>query len=217
MTTIGSEISKLRSKLSSLGFDDDNIMSSDELLYQLLNDAGAIIYKRISDKFIKIPDFMYSTFGVKLQEVDEDVYSCENIPDRCRVMESNFILPLALYSRNNTSLKVIVSKKELNEYHYTNYLNEYLADKYSYSIQNGKLRIYGTRALKAVTVKAVWHDIIQWEDHKYCPDTNTVECWDLNTLPFPLYSNPEYASMAHSIIIESLNIPLQEGEKNPSH
>ena len=217
MTTIGSEISKLRIKLSSLGFDDDSVLSSDEALYQLLNDAGAIIYKRLNDKFIKIPDFMYSTFGVKLQEANEDVYSCEDIPERCKILESDFILPLALYTRNNTSLKVIHNKKELPEYNYANHLDEYLASQYSYSIQNGKLRIYGTKVLNAVTVKAVWHDIMQWEDYKYCPDTNTVECWDLNTLPFPLYSNPEYTSMAHSIIIESLNIPIQEGEKNPSH
>jgi len=217
MTTVGSEISKLRIKLSSLGYDDDNILSSDQALYALLNDAGATIYKRVTDRFKKIPDWMYSSFAVKVSEVNEDLYSCEDLPERCKVLESSFVLPLPLFTRNSTSLKVYSGKKEMAEYHPSNQYDDYLSKKYSYAIQNGKLRIYGNRALKAVTVKAVWHDIIQWEDHKYCADTDTVECWDLNEIPYPLYSNADYASMAHSLILNDLRLPISEGEKNPTH
>jgi hypothetical protein len=217
MATIGSEIAKLKLKLASLGYDDDNVLASDEALYNLLNDAGAIIYKRIRDKFNKIPDYMYSTFGVKLTEVNEDVYACEDIPDRCKILESEFELPLVLYGRNTTSLKVYAGKQELSQYSVANQYDDYLSTRPSYAIQNRRLRIYNDKVLKAVTVKAVWADILDWADKQYC-DGVEVECLDLLDLPFPLYSNPEYTSMAHDVIIQSLNLTIQNSnDQNPQH
>lgn len=218
MTTIGSEISKLRNKLANTpGFDDDSLLASDELLYQLLNDAGAIIYKRIRNSWNKVPDFMVSRYPVGLEEQNEDLFSCEDIPERCKILQSVFTLPLALYGRNRTSLRVYSGKIELPEYHHSNQYDPILSTLPSYKITNDYLRIYNKKILKAVEVEAVWHDNLDWETRKYCPDTATVECYSLDEIPFPLYSNPEYANMAHQIIIQDLGLTIQEGEQNPTH
>jgi len=214
MTTIGEQISKLKTKLMSLGYDDDSVLSSDELLYSMLNDAGSTIYKRIKDRFFKVPATMATRYAVKLGEVNEDMYSCEDIPDRCTVLESGFELPIPLYGRNKTSMKVYSGHKELPEYNPSNQYDPILSSVPGYKIQNGKLRIYDTKKLKAVEVEAVWHDPIQWMDHKYCEDTNTVDCYDLNEISYPLYSNPEYVSMAHDVIINSLKLTIQDPEQN---
>lgn len=215
MTTIGSEISKIRGKLGSLGFDDDG--KSDHYYYGLLNDAGAIIYRRIKNNWNKIPDEMYSRYPVGLAEANEDIYACEDIPERCKILESVFTLPLTLYGRNKSSIKVFSGKTELPPYHSSNKYDDILSDLPSYKIVNNKLRIYNKNILKAVEVEAVWADVMDWHTRKYCPDTNTVECFDLNELYYPLYSNPEYASMAHDIIINSLKLPISEDNQNQAH
>lgn len=219
MTTIGEQISKLKVKLISMGYEDDHVLSSDELLYGLLNDAGAIVYKRVKDKFMKVPDFMFTRYGVRLTEANEDVYSCEDIPDRCKILESDFELPLSLYGRNKNSLKVYSGHQELPLYNPSNQYDPYLSSLPSYKIQNGKLRVYNNKILKAVDVEAVWHDPIKWLPYKYCQDTDTVECYDLNEIAYPLYSNPEYVSMAHDIILQSLQLTIQNtlSNQNDAH
>jgi len=218
MTTIGSEISKLRNKLSNtVGFDDDNLLASEELLYALLNDAGAIIYKRIKNSWNKIPDFMFSKYPVGLEEANEDVYACEDIPERCKILESVFTIPLPLYGRNKSSMRVYSNHVELPPYSTSNKYDSILSNMASYKIVNDKLRIYNNKVLKAVEVEGVWSDIMDWQTKKYCPSTDTTECYNLNELAYPLYSNPEYSSMAHEIIIKSLGITLNEGNQNQSH
>ena len=218
MTTIGEQISKLKSKLISLGYDDDHVLSSDELLYGLLNDAGAIIHKRIKDKYYKIPATMVTRYGVRLVEANEDIYICEDIEGRCKILESEFELPLPLYGRTKTSMKVFSGQKELPLYNSAQQFDPLLSSTAGYKIQNGKLRIYNNKILKAVDVEAVWHDPIKWLPFKYCQDTDTIECYDLNEIFYPLYSNPEYTSMAHDIIAESLKLTIQNlPNQNQAH
>lgn len=220
MTTINQVISELRLQLGQWGYDDDNLLQSEEALYNLLNKAGATIYKRISGKFNKIPDWMFTTYPIPLEEVNEDVFPCEEIPDRCVILESTFTIPLALTSRNRSTLRVMWGNKELPQYNRTNQYDPILKSMPSYKIQNSKLRIYRPEnfdAVKGVYVSAIWADVMEWQDKKYCPDTEETICHDLDELEYPLYSNPDYALMAYQLIAQQLGIVLQQENQNKPH
>lgn len=217
MITINEVISKLRGQLAQAGYEDDSILN-DQYLYSLLKDAGSTIFRRIKDKWYKIPDWMYTTYPVPLEEVNEDVFPCEDIPDRCTVLESTFTIPLALTGRNKTTLRVFHGNKELPEYSRHNQHDPILSTVPSYKIQNSKLRIYTeNNDLKGVTVSAVWNDNMEWLDKKYCTDSDTVECYNLDEIEFPLYSNPDYALMAHQLILQQLQLTLQQPNQNLPH
>ena len=97
--TIKEAIGILRGKLGEkLGADDDSILS-DEYLYQQLINAAAIVFSRYKEKYYKVSDFMFDTYGVKLQMVNEDMFPCEDI-EHCVLLESVTQIPDPLVSRN---------------------------------------------------------------------------------------------------------------------
>lgn len=208
---ISEAISKLRQKLGQHGYDDDSIFT-DEYLYQLLNDAGAIIVSRITKKFNKLPNWLFTRFPVPLTLVNADLFECEEF-DRCKVLESTFVIPETISGRNRILFKVYSNNTELSEYTAGSEYNEILSQTPSWKLVNGKLRIYGNKDLVGVEVEGVWADIIDWQDKKYCGNTE-IECYDLDELDYPLYSNREYTLMAHELIFKELQIPLKEPLEN---
>lgn len=223
MASINEVISTLRFQLSQIGYDDDSILHSDQALYTLLKDAGAIIHKRISDKFNKIPEWMYTSYPVPLTEVNEDMFPCEIIPDRCLVLESVFDIPSALTTRNRSTLRVFFGNKEMVQYNSGLKYDPILKDWPSYKIHNGKLRIYKPYhigKIKGVTVSAIWYDNMDWFDKKYCEDNSeqpVIQCYNLDEMEMPLFSNFEYASMAYDLVKQQLNFTIQQENQNKPH
>lgn len=209
--TIAEAISKLRTSL--LIYDDDAVSYSDEYLYSLLIDAGSIVVSRISKKFNKLPDWLWSTFPVKLEKVDSDFFPCEDI-QHCKVLQSTFTIPTTLTGRNRTLLKVYNGNVELDPYEPSNEFDPILSNKPSYEIVNNYLRIHNNKKLKGVVVKGIFSDIMEWQNKKYCEDTDTVKCYNLEEIDFPLYGNPEYTMMAFDLIYKRLNIQLPENIEN---
>lgn len=215
--TVKEAIGILKSKLAEAkGFDDDSILSSEEYLYQQLINAAAVVFSRYKEKYFKVSDFSFSTFGVKLQMVGEDMFTCVTDIEHCTVLESVTEIPESLVSRNRLMLQVFNGKRELPQYHPSNQYDEYLKEKPSWEIVNRKIRIHGTKLLSAVTVRTIPVDPVAWLDKQYCSN-GLPECYDLNTIPFNLLADRKFASMTFDLALQSLGAALNEGEQNPQH
>lgn len=214
--TIGEAISVIRMRLGNIvGYDPDNVLP-DEALFKLISDAGAIVFSRYREKYFAISPWMYSTFGIKMQMVNSDMFPCEDI-EHCALLESEHTIPEAIMSRNRPVIKVKVGDKEIEPWHQANYLDEYLKDQPSWEIVNSKLRIHNNTTLKGITIKTIPANITEWYDKKYCPDTETVECFNLDELEFPLMSDPKFSGMVYDMVINWIIFPNQEGNQNPAH
>jgi len=214
MATIGEHISNIRVRLGNAGFDDDGL--SDQFLYSQLNLASAIIVSRVTNSHKKLSDWCWTTYPVPLVEVNKDLYSCETIPERCRVLESTFEIPKALTARNKMLFKVYTNSEMLSEGNPSILqFDPIKAGKASWEIFNGKLRIYNNRVLRAIEVKGVWADPIAWKTKNYC-GTELDECLDFNSEYYPL-TVEEYQQMAYDIVLQGLGIPLQQETKNNPH
>lgn len=212
---IDEAIGMLRIRLGNAGFDDDGSIS-DQAAFKLISDACAIVFSRYREKYFRISPWMYSKYGVKIESVDEDFFPCEDI-ERCHVLQSVFEIPEPLMSRNKPMFHVYNGKTELPEYHYSNKYDNIYSDKPSWEVVNNKLRIHNNKTLKAVIVETIPADATAWFDKKYCPETETIECFDLSTISIPLLSDGKFSGMVYDICLQQLNLPIQEGEKNPSH
>ncbi len=208
-------------KLSTLGYDDDSVLSSDKALYYLLNDAGAIIFKRIADKGNKIPDFFYARFPVPLEPANLDTFGdCEDIPGRVRVFKSKFSIPHPLEKGHISTLRVYSMDRTLPRYTPYNKYDTALKSKFSWDIINDYLLLFcpsNIKVLKGVEVEAVWGDIIQWQEKKYCEEADIIEVYSLDEIPFPIYRSPSYNLMAHDLVLQTLRLPINvEAEDRPN-
>lgn len=210
--TISEAISTLRGKIRT--YDDDSIWQ-DEYLYNVLLDATSVVFSRYKEKWYKISDLSFDTYGVKLQMVGADQFPCEDI-EHCLVLESVFNIPTPLVSRNRLMLKVYSGNMELPQYNSANVYDDYLKDKPSWEFVNGKLRIHNNKKLKAITVKTIPSNPMEWIDKKYCPETNTIEYFDLDSLTFNLLADRKFAMMSYDLALQALGIHAQEiiQEKN---
>ena len=212
--TIGEHISNIRARIGTRGYDDDSVLT-DEYLYSQLNLASAIVISRVANSFNKLNDFLFTRWPVPLTPVNKDLFSCEDIPDRCVVLESNWTIPLPLTARNKIFLKVY-SDKELVQGHPSITQHDPIkANEPTWDIVNGKLRVYGTKTLRAVEVKGIFLNPLSWKDKNYC-GTEEYDCLDLNEEFYSL-TEPRYQMMAYDIVLQGLGIPLQEDTKNNAH
>ena len=216
---VNQAISTFRLRLGAAGWDDDNQLS-DEAIFKLLSDAMSVVFTRYKEKFYKISDWFWSTFGVKLQMVNADFFPCIDIA-HCSILESVHEIPEPLMGRNRAMLKVYNGNTELPEYTHGSQYDEYLNSMPSWNIVNGKLRIYNNKTLKAITVKTIPYNFMSWFDKRYCEDTDTVECYDLDSMTWPLMADSKMQSVAYDIALQSLGLTLnqiqQEPNQNPAH
>lgn len=209
--TISQAIGKLRNDLEN--WDDDAVQYTDEYLYSLLNDAGAIVTSRITNRFNKIPEWMWSTFAVPLELANEDFFPCEDI-EHCQILQSTYTLPEPLTGRNSSLFKVYVGSTEAIPYNVSNSYDPIFKGKPQYEIVNSYLRLYNvSKTLKGVKVKGIFADIMEWQDRHYC-EQDAVVCYDLDSIQFPLYKNPEYTQMAFDLIFQRLNISVPPNIEN---
>lgn len=213
--TVKEAISTLRSRLQEKGFDEDSTLSSEEYLYQCIINAAAVVFSRYKERYFKISDFMFDTYGIKLQMIGEDMFPCIDI-EHCMVLESVYEIPEPLVSRNRLMLQVYNGKQELAEFKPSNKYDEFLKDKPSWSVVNRKLRIHNSKTLAAVTVKTIPADPVAWLDKQYCSE-GLPECYNLDTIPFNVLNDRKFASMTFDLALQSLGINLDEGEQNPQH
>lgn len=214
--TIGEHISNIRIKLGQLGIADNDTLFTDQYLYSQLNLASATIISRLTDSFKKLSDWMWTAYPVPLIEVNKDLYSCEDIPDRCKVLESTFTIPKALTARNKMLFKVMTNTEVLAEGNPSILQYDPIkADKPSWEIFNGKLRVYNNKVLRAITVKGIFADPLEWKTKNYC-GSNIDECYDLSNEYYPL-TEEKYMLMAYDLVVQGLSIPLQQGTQNDSH
>jgi hypothetical protein len=214
---INKAVSALRLKISQ--YDDDTILQ-DEALYEIIIANAAIVISRYSDKGFKLSDFLFTTYGVKLQMVDSDFFPCETL-DRCRLLESVFNIPTPLVARNRIQFKVNWNGTELPRYNSANEYDDIKKSVPSWEIANQKLRIRNIKTLKGIEVKGIWYNEMEWFDKKYCPDTETVECFNLDEIIIPALSDGKMFEMCMSLCLQSLGLNLQkiqQGEnQNQAH
>lgn len=214
--TINEAISRLKSKLGERGYDDDSLQT-DESLYNIIVDSAAVVFSRYKEKYYKISDFMFNTYGVKLKQVPEDMFPCEDF-EHCTVWESEFEIPESMVSRHKLMFKVYKGKEELPEYRSSNIYDDSLKTKPSWEIFNGKLRIHNvTGKLKGVTIKTIPANVMEWLDKKYCPDTDTVECYNLDSLKLNLLADRKFSSMTFELALKEFEVILNEPERNQAH
>ena len=215
--TINQAISTFRLRLARW---DDDFSLQDEAIFKLLSDSMAIVFTRYKDKWNLVSEWMYSTYGVKLQMVGADMFPCEDI-EHCTLLESVHTIPEPLMGRNTHMFRVYNGNTELPRYTGANEFDEYLKNKPSWNIVNGKLRIYNNKMLKAVTVKTIPYNIMEWYDKQYCPSTDTVECWNLDEMVWPLFADPKMQGMCMDLALQQLGFNLQKLEnqngENPQH
>ena len=212
--TIGQHISNIRIRIGQRGVDDDSSFT-DEFLYSQLNLATAIVISRVANSFNKLSDFLFTRWPVPLVEVNKDMFGCETIPERCKVLESTWTIPLPLTARNKIFLKVF-GEKELSQGHPS--IAQYdpiKAEEPTWEIVNGKLRVYGTKVLKGVEIKGIFLNPLEFKDKNYC-GTEEYDCLDLNEEFYPL-TEPRYQMAAYDLVLQGLGIPLQEPTKNDAH
>lgn len=212
--TVGEHISNIRIRIGQKAVDDDSSFT-DEFLYSQLNLATAIVVSRIAKSFNKLNDFLWTRWPVPLVVVNKDLFECENIPERCTVLESSWPIPLPLTGRNKMHFKVFAGEEIDSGHPSITQYDPVKANKPSWEIVNRKLRIYGTKVLKGVEVRGIFLDPLSWKDHNYC-GTEEYDCLDLNKEFYPL-TTPEHQQMAYDIVLQGLGIPLQEPDQNQAH
>ncbi len=152
--------------------------------------------------------------------VDSDFFTCEDI-ERCQHLQSEFTIPEPLTVRNRLLFKVNWRGVEFPRWSSANEYDDVKASVPSWEIVNQKLRIRNTKVLKGVEVKGVWRNEIDWLLKKYCPDTETVECYDLDSMNLAALNDPKMFEMVMTLCLQSLGLNLQkiaQGEnQNQAH
>lgn len=216
--TINEAISALRYKISL--YDDDSIILSEQALYNIIIANAAIVISRYAEKGFKLSDFLFTTYGVKLQMVDSDFFPCIDM-ERCQHLQSEFTIPEPLTVRNRLLFKVNWRGTELPKYSSANEFDDIKSSTPSWEIVNQKLRIRNTKVLKGVEIKGIWRNEIEWLDKKYCVDTDTVECYSLDEMQLTALNDPKMFEMCMSLCLQSLGLNLQkiaQGEnQNQAH
>lgn len=208
--TVQEAISTFRLKLGAYAYDDDKL--SDQAIYKLLSDSFAIVFSRYKEKFYKISDWMWSTYGIELQMIGADQFPCVDI-EHCQVLESVYSIPEPLMGRHKAMFKVYNGNEELIEYRSSNRFDDYLKDKMSWEIVNNKLRIHNNKVLKAITVKTIPFNFLEWGQIQYCsPDVE--DCYDLNNMQWPLMADSKMQGMAYDIALSSLGLLTNQLQTN---
>lgn len=210
--TVQQAISTFRIKLGAAGFEDDGI--SDEAIYKLLSDSMSIVISRYKEKFYKLSDWAWNTYGIKLVMTGADQFECEDI-EHCILLSSELPIPEPIVSRNKHLFKVYNGNEELPEYHTSNIYDDYLKTKPSWEIVNNKLRIHNNKTLKAVTVKTIPANFLAWEAVKYCSPEST-DCYDLNNITWGLMADSKMQSMCQDLCLQSLGLKLNQLETEPN-
>ena len=200
-------ISLFKGQLGAVGYEDNRV-HSDEYWFNKLSTNMAIVVDRYKSKFAKLSDSMFSTYGVKLIPIGEDMFPCTDI-EHCVVLESEYELPDALVGRNGLLLKVLNNKKELPPYNPANKYDDTLKNLPSWEIVNRKLRIHNNKTLKAITVRGLWHNDLDWIGKQYCNDT-TPECLSLDKISSPLFADPKMREMCFSLTLQSMGYVLNQ-------
>lgn len=204
--TIGEAISYLRILIKN--FDDDS-KYTDQYLYEVLKNAGSIIFYRMISSGKPIPPFFWSTYYVILEKTKDNTCVPEHL--QCDVYETPFKIPDVVQARNNIFFQVIYKGRTVPRLKPG--LKEHFIFKCRdifYDIVNGKLRIYSTIPVKGVYVKGIFSDNSQWYD-KQCDETSNsvmTPC-DIMEMSFPLLSDSSYKDMAFSQALQSLGLSMQ--------
>ena len=211
--TIQEAISTFRIKLGAFAnFDDDGL--TDEGIYKLLSDAMSVVIERYKSRWNRISSWMWSSYGIKLIMVNSDFFPCEDI-EHCTLLESELNIPEPLMARHKHLFKVYNGNEECPEYSTGNTFDDYLKTKPSWEIVNNKLRIHNNKTLKAITVKTIPYNFLEWEQIKYCP-SDTPDCWDLNSITWPLMSDSKMQSMCQDLCLQSLGLTLNQLQTEPN-
>lgn len=211
--TIQEAISTFRLKLGAAQADDDGL--SDQAIFKLLSDAMGIIFTRYRDRFYRVSEWMWSTYGIELQMVDADQFVCLDL-EHCSLLESVNRIPEPIMSRNKHMFKVYNGKEELAEYNSGNQYDDYLKSKPSWELVNNKLRIHNNKTLKAVTVKTIAANFMEWFDIQYCDHSYEGDCFDLSTIQWPLFSDIKMQGLATDLALQSLGLTLNQLQTEPN-
>lgn len=212
--TVSEAISTFRLKLGAISAWDDDTQLSDQAIYKLLSDNMSIVINRYKEKWYRISNWMWSSYGIKLVMVNSDFFECEDI-SHCTILQSEQYIPEPLMARHKHLFKVYNGNEELPEYNSGNIFDDYLKTKPSWELVNGKLRIYNNKILKAVTIKTIPYNFLEWETIKYCP-SDAPDCYDLNQIIWPLMSDSKMQSMCQDLCLQSLGITLNQIQSNPN-
>ncbi len=214
---INKAISMFRLKLSL--WDDDSKWT-DEALYEVIINNAAITLSRYIEKGFKMSPLMWSTYGIKLQMVNADMFPCEDI-EHCKLLESTFTIPDFLMARNTPLFRVMYKGSELPSYSSSNQFNPIKSTLPSWEVVNQKLRIHNLKTLKGIEVKGIWTNELDWLEKKYCPSTETVECYDLDSLNIAPLSDVKFREMTFTLCLQSLGFAAEriaQGQnENSSH
>ena len=213
--TVQEAISTFRLKLGATSAWEDDTQLSDQAIFKLISDSAAVVFSRYREKFYRISPWMYNKYGVKIQAVDEDFFPCEDI-ERCHVLQSVFEIPEPLMARHKPVFKVFNGHDELPEYSISNKYDDYLKNKPSWEITNNYLRIHNNKVLKAVTIQTIAADATAWVDKKYCPETDTVECFDLSEISMPILNDAKFSNMVYDLAFQSLGLTLNQLQTEPN-
>lgn len=211
--TVQEAISTFRIKLGAASFDDDGL--SDQAIFKLLSDSVAIVFTRYKDKWYKVSDWLWSTYGIELEMIGSDQFLCEDI-DHCVVLQSVNRIPEPLMGRHKPMFKVYNGTEELPEYNSSNQFDDYLKTKPSWELVNGKLRIHNNKTLKAITVKTIAFNFLEWFDIQYCDHSYNSDCYDLSNIQWPLFSDAKMQGMATDMALQSLGLTLNQIQQQPN-
>lgn len=159
----------------------------------------------------------YHTFCIELKE--GLTHDCSCVENGCPALVSVHKLPDYLTTNTRSTLSLFKlngqSIAEIDNYDYYESFSKYdeaYKNKPLYYIDNGKIIIPNTQFPKVVRVKAVWKDILDWENLQYCTEDNVTTDCDIYNIPIGIDPGMEFEVLKNVFFV--LNLPLKLREDN---
>lgn len=191
---IGEAIQRVQSMYSK-GVQSKDTRLTSRHIYNALLTGRSTILPQVLNKKQSLSDFNYQTLPcVELQKAS--VHECACIPVQgCVILRSKYQIPDIISGMDDLAIKYVTSIDgsitfTSDSFETTKYSvgNKYTSKKPSYFFRDEYLYITVLKSLRAVTVNALFHDVIAAETFKSicedCPDCE--DCRDYHDLPFPI-------------------------------
>jgi len=211
MATISQHISNIRALIKEHSRNPD--VYTDQFLYQLLNGARARLLEINANKINHNSEWDWKSFPIFLKKDKSHLIGC--IEYGCDVLRSEHKLPRALLVNNKSMMDVFTfSWKPImlgSEIDWQNAKFDDIKSKNIFaSVVNGYLVVWNKMNLKAVIVKGIWEDIVDWATLPGCTedgDIDVTSCFDIATQDFPISETMKDA--IYDFVLAKLKLPKQ--------
>lgn len=195
---------------------DSNLQFSNEFVYTALIDARAELISKKLDRFQNISRSTFQKFCMEL--VEGNSHECGDcIPEgiTCKVYRSKYPVPQVIDGKIRDYLDVLQMNNKIVDYIREEdadiiQYDDYKKTKPFYSLVNNYLLLWNSTNTKAVQLRGLWYNPVDWIGKQLC--TSSTTCYDVETMNLFMPASLRISIFQRAIDI--MRLPLQLTEQD---